>query len=110
MELRAFPNPPKRLVHVLCAVEMLIEGKQKDFVWNEIRPQLQNSSAYLQRLINLKFDEVTVEMAEFVKQKINSDPECTVAKLSQVSGATSKILAWLLAVLDSCEQRFAALS
>ena len=35
---------------------------------------------------------------------------CTVAKLSQVSVATSKILAWLLAVLDSCEQRFAATS
>ena len=89
---------------------MLIEGKQKDFVWNDIRAQLQNAGAYLQRMIDFKVDEVTVEMAEFVRQKINSDPECTVAKLSQVAGASSKILAWLLAVLDSCEQRFAASS
>jgi hypothetical protein len=71
---------------------------------------LQNACAYLQRLIDFKVDEVTVETAEFVRYKINSDPDCTVERLSSLELSSSKILAWLLAVLDSCEQRFAAAS
>ena len=87
---------------------MLILNKKKEFVWNDIKRHSSDANAYIERLINFKVDEVTVEMAEFVLDRIESNTECTVEKLKNVSSAVSKILVWLLAVLDSCEQRFAA--
>ena len=87
---------------------MLILNKKKEFVWNDIKRHSSDAHAYLERLINFKVDEVTIEIAEFVRERIESNPECTVEKLKNVSSAVSKILVWLLAVLDSSEQRFAA--
>ena len=37
---------------------------------------------------------------------INSDPDCTVKKLLNISQALVNICVWLLAVLDEAEEKF----
>ncbi len=96
----ALSNPPQRMLYVLCAVDMLINNKKKEVVWNDIKRHTANSSAYLQRFLDFNIETVTFETAQLIRQRINNDTECTVENLKKISSAVSKILAWLLAVLE----------
>ncbi len=96
----AFCNPPQRMLYVLCTAEMLIENKKKEVVWNDMKRHIVNSGVYLQRFVDFNMETVTFETAQLIRQRINNDPDCTVDNLSKISSAVSKILAWLLAVLE----------
>ena len=99
----AFCSTPQRMLHVLSAVEMLIENKTSEVAWNDIKRHTCYAQRYIQRFYDFKVETVTVKMAQLIRHRINSDPECTVEKLKNVSSAVSKILTWLLAVLDQAE-------
>ncbi len=72
------------MVYILCAVEMLIENKKKDVVWDGVKRHIENAQAYLQRFFDFKLETVTtVEMAQLIRQKINNDADCTVENIKK---------------------------
>ena len=66
--------------------------------------QMINPVEYLMRFVDFNCDQVTRELAEFVRQRINSDENCSVANLCGTTGPTliRTILLWVHTVLDLC--------
>ncbi|XP_071160600.1 dynein axonemal heavy chain 6-like isoform X2 [Mytilus edulis] len=94
-ELKSFTNPPQLVKMVMEAVCILL-GRTPS--WEQSKKLLGDVNNFMQQIQNYDKDNISPEVITKIRNEYTSDPEFSVEKAKNVSGAVWKLCSWVIAM------------
>ncbi|XP_063447211.1 dynein axonemal heavy chain 6-like isoform X3 [Mytilus trossulus] len=94
-ELKSLINPSQLIKMVMEAVCILL-GRTP--TWEQSRKLLSDVNNFMQQIQNYDKDNISPEVITKIRNEYTSDPEFSVEKAKNMSGAIWKLCSWVIAI------------